>query len=61
MPQHRSIRLQRDVDGGNGILLRARWRCIAEQRQQAEANCSQDLCTSHIVPLGFPMKLQTEK
>src|SRR5712671_1743650 len=36
MPQHRSIRLQRDVDGGNRVLLCTRWRCVYEQYYQAK-------------------------
>src|SRR5258708_12896182 len=42
---HRCVRLQRDVDGRDGVLLRARRLCIAELRSQ-DAECGQDLHVS---------------
>jgi len=42
---HRCVRLQRDVDGRDGVLLLARRLCIAELRSQ-DAECDQDLHVS---------------
>src|SRR5260370_16490716 len=42
---HRCVRLQRDVDGRDGVLLCARRLCIAELRSQ-DAECDQDLHVS---------------
>src|ERR1700691_4966728 len=47
MLQHRCVRLQRDVDGGNPVLLCIRWRCVYEQYYQAKPQRNKAFCVFH--------------